>query len=58
VGGASDVLAPPGGIRELYDAAISVKDLWMVPWAGHADFFSYAEAEYKQRIGDFLRKHL
>jgi len=58
IGGTSDDLAPPKGIHELYDAARSEKELWMVPWAGHADFFSYAEAEYKQRVGDFLGRHL
>jgi fermentation-respiration switch protein FrsA (DUF1100 family) len=58
IGGTVDTLAPPADIRKLYDAASCDKTLWMVPWAGHSDFFSYAEAEYEQRIGDFLRKHL
>lgn len=58
IGGTSDVLAPPRGIHELYDADASEKNLWMIDWAGHTDFFAYAEADYKQRIGDFLRKHL
>jgi pimeloyl-ACP methyl ester carboxylesterase len=58
IGGTSDDLAPPAGTHQLYDAATCEKKLWMVPWAGHADFFSYAEAEYQQRIGDFLRSHL
>jgi pimeloyl-ACP methyl ester carboxylesterase len=58
IGGTSDDLAPSKGIHDLYDAAQGEKELWMVPWAGHADFFSYAEAEYKRRIGDFLGRHL
>ena len=58
IGGTSDTLAPPSDIQKLYDAASVKKTLWMVPWARHTDFFSYAEAEYKQRIGDFLRKEL
>jgi fermentation-respiration switch protein FrsA (DUF1100 family) len=58
IGGTSDVVAPPMGIRKLYDAASGQKSLWMVPYAGHGDFFSYAPAGYKQRIGDFLRKYL
>jgi fermentation-respiration switch protein FrsA (DUF1100 family) len=58
IGGASDDLAPPAGTHQLYDAATCEKSLWMVPWAGHADFFSYAPDQYKQRIGDFLRSHL
>lgn len=58
IGGTADDLAPPTGIHELYEADRGEKELWMVPWAGHADFFSYAEAEYQQRIGDFLVKYL
>ena len=58
IGGTSDDLAPPASTHQLYDAATCEKKLWMVPWAGHADFFSYAQGEYQQRIGDFLRSHL
>jgi fermentation-respiration switch protein FrsA (DUF1100 family) len=58
IGGTSDILAPPAGIHELYDAAACEKQLWMIPWANHNDFFSYAETEYERRIGDFLRQHL
>lgn len=58
IGGTSDDLAPPTGTHQLYDAAVCEKNLWMVLWAGHADFFSYAEEEYKQRVGNFLRSHL
>jgi pimeloyl-ACP methyl ester carboxylesterase len=58
IGGTSDDLAPPTGTHQLFDAATCEKSLWMVPWAGHADFFSYAEDEYKQRVGNFLRSHL
>jgi fermentation-respiration switch protein FrsA (DUF1100 family) len=58
IGGASDVLAPPAGVRALYEAAPCEKNLWMVPGAGHIDFFSYANKDYEQRIGDFLEKHL
>ena len=58
IGGTSDVLAPPAGIQKLYAAASGEKYLWMVPGAGHGDFFYYAEDQYKQRVGDFLRSHL
>ncbi len=58
VGGTSDVIAPVSGIRELYAAVVCEKTLWLIQWAGHGDFFSYAEDQYKQRIGDFLRKYL
>jgi fermentation-respiration switch protein FrsA (DUF1100 family) len=58
IGGGSDTLAPPAGTHQLFEAARGEKYLWMVGWAGHADFFSYAEDQYKQRIGEFLRNHL
>jgi pimeloyl-ACP methyl ester carboxylesterase len=58
IGGTSDVLAPPSGVRQLYAAAPVERNLWLLPNAGHGDFFYYAEAEYKQRVGDFLRKYL
>jgi fermentation-respiration switch protein FrsA (DUF1100 family) len=58
VGGQVDVLAPPGGMRALYAAASCAKRLWLVPNAGHGDFLLYAEANYKQRIGDFLNQNL
>jgi uncharacterized protein len=58
VGGTADVLAPVAGIQKLYDAATCEKSLWLVKWAGHGDFFSYTEDEYKERIGEFLKKHL
>ncbi len=58
VGGTSDTLASASGIRKLYAAATCEKTLWLIEWAGHTDFFSYADTEYKKRIGDFLRSHL
>lgn len=58
IGGASDTMAPPEGVRQLYAAALSEKYLWMIEHAGHGDFFSCAEDQYKQRVGDFLRSHL
>ena len=58
IGGTADVLAPPAGTRKLYAAAPAEKSLWMITGAGHGDFFSCAEDEYKKRVGDFLRSHL
>jgi pimeloyl-ACP methyl ester carboxylesterase len=58
IGGTADTLAPVAGLRKLLAAATGEKTLWLIEWAGHADFFSYAEDQYKQRIGDFLRSHL
>lgn len=58
IGGATDDMAPPAGTQQLYDAATCEKNLWMVAGAGHTDFLAYAPDQYKQRIGDFLSKHL
>ncbi len=58
IGGTIDNIAPPEGIRRLYDAASCEKNLWLIEQAGHGDYFSFAGDRYKQRIGDFLKKHL
>jgi fermentation-respiration switch protein FrsA (DUF1100 family) len=58
IGGTSDILAPVVGIQELYVADSGKKTSWLIEHAGHADFFSYAEDQYKQRVGDFLGKYL
>jgi pimeloyl-ACP methyl ester carboxylesterase len=58
IGGTSDVLAPSSGIQKLYAAASTEKSIWLIEWAGHSDFFSYAEDQYKERIGNFLTKYL
>jgi len=58
IGGTSDKMAPPAGTHQLFEAATSEKNLWMIEGARHADLLSYTEAEYKKRVGDFLKKHL
>jgi len=58
IGGTADHLAPAAGLRELFAAAPGEESLWMLESAGHCDVFSRAEDQYKQRIGDFLRRHL
>jgi len=57
IGGTSDSMAPPADIHRLYDAAVCDKSLWMIDWAAHADFFSYAENQYVERVGTFLKSH-
>jgi pimeloyl-ACP methyl ester carboxylesterase len=58
IGGMIDRIAPPDGVRQLYDAATCEKNLWLIEQAGHGDYFSFAGDQYKQRVGDFLKKHL
>ncbi len=58
IGGTADILAPVVDLQKLYIADSSEKTSWLIEHAGHADFFSYAENQYKQQVGDFLGKHL
>ena len=57
IGGMADVLAPAAGIQKLYAAAPGEKTLWLIPGAGHIDYFLFAGDQYKQRVRDFLRSH-
>jgi len=52
--GDQDDLVPTRMANVLYEAATSVKDLWIVPGAGHTDAYTIAEEEYKERLLKFF----
>ncbi|MEE8537470.1 MAG: alpha/beta fold hydrolase [Acidobacteriota bacterium] len=58
IGGTHDRRTPPEQTRQLFAAAPSPKDLWIVPGASHADFHRFAEPEYEAQILNFLNTHL
>jgi alpha-beta hydrolase superfamily lysophospholipase len=58
IGGGADTLAPAAGVRQLYDAALCEKYLWVIDGAGHENYFSRVQDQYQQRVGDFLKSHL
>lgn len=58
VGGALDPLVPAFVAQQLFSAAGSPKELWMVPRAHHADFAQIAGPEYRNRIAGFFDRTL
>jgi dipeptidyl aminopeptidase/acylaminoacyl peptidase len=58
VGGALDPLVPAFMAQQLYSAAGSPKELWLVPGAHHADFAQIAGPEYRSRLAGFFDRAL
>ena len=54
LGGELDPHTPPRETRELFDAATSDKQLWIVDGAGHVDLYGSAQQEYEDRVLTFL----
>jgi uncharacterized protein len=52
--GDQDELVPTEMANEIYNAASSEKDLWIVKGAGHTEAYTVAEEEYKNRLQVFL----
>jgi dipeptidyl aminopeptidase/acylaminoacyl peptidase len=58
VGGDLDPLVPAFMARQLFSAAGSPKELWLVPRAHHADFAQLAGPEYRNRLAGFFHRAL
>jgi dipeptidyl aminopeptidase/acylaminoacyl peptidase len=58
VGGDLDPLVPAFMARQLYSAAGSPKELWLVPRAHHADFAQIAGPEYRNRLAGYFDRTL
>jgi uncharacterized protein len=58
VGGDLDPLVPAFMARQLFSAAGSPKELWLVPRAHHADFAQIAGPEYRNRLTGFFERAL
>ena len=58
VAGDLDPLVPAFMARQLYSAAGSPKELWLVPRAHHADFAQIAGPEYRNRLAGFFDRAL
>jgi alpha-beta hydrolase superfamily lysophospholipase len=58
VGGDLDPLVPAFMARQLFSAAGSPKELWLVPRAHHADFAQIAGPEYRNRLTGFFERVL
>jgi dipeptidyl aminopeptidase/acylaminoacyl peptidase len=58
VGGVLDPLVPAFMAQQLFAAAGSPKELWLVPRAHHADFAQIAGPEYRKRVIGFFDRAL
>jgi len=58
VGGDLDPLVPAFMARQLFSAAGSPKELWLVPRAHHADFAQIVGPEYRKRLTGFFERAL
>ncbi|MGM0829494.1 MAG: alpha/beta hydrolase [Bacillota bacterium] len=54
--GDQDELVPTEMANRLYEATNSMKELWIVPGAGHTEGFTMEEEEYKKRVKGFIEK--
>ncbi|WP_083584434.1 alpha/beta fold hydrolase [Bacillus weihaiensis] len=54
--GDQDELVPTSMGNELYEAATSEKELWIVPGADHTEAYTVAEEEYQQRLLTYFEK--
>ncbi|MBM7604892.1 fermentation-respiration switch protein FrsA (DUF1100 family) [Metabacillus crassostreae] len=53
--GDQDDLVPTAMANELYAAAKSEKDLWIVPGAGHTEAYTVDEMKYQQKLKSFFK---
>ena len=58
VGGVLDPLVPAFMAQQLYSAAGSPKELWLVPRAHHSDFAQIAGPEYRNRLAGYFDRTL
>jgi pimeloyl-ACP methyl ester carboxylesterase len=58
VNGTEDSYTSIEDARALLAAASDPKELWAVQGAGHVNLYAFAKAQYEQRVGDFLGRHL
>lgn len=56
--GDKDDLVPTEMAQRIFDKAISKKELWIVPGAGHTEAYTIAEEEYQKRLMAFLNNVL
>ncbi|WRP07805.1 alpha/beta hydrolase [Rossellomorea aquimaris] len=54
--GDQDELVPTEMANRLYEATNSMKELWIVPGAGHTEGFTIEEEEYKKRVKGFIEE--
>lgn len=58
IGGVEDRHTPIADTRALYAAAAEPKELWEISGAAHTDFERHVPGLYRDRVLDFLTRHL
>ena len=58
INGADDPLVPPTEAQQIFAAATGLKELWIVPKAGHAAALAVDPEQYARRVSAFLAQHL
>ena len=58
IAGSEDGSVPPRMARQLYDAALDPRELWLVAGAGHGDAIERQPDEYERRLVGFFDRHL
>ena len=56
--GVEDDFVPTVMGRQIYDACVSEKRLWLVDGAAHARSYYVAREEYEEKMLDFMEEHL
>jgi hypothetical protein len=55
--GQADASVPATMSRQLYEATLAPKELWLVPDADHNDVIEQAGDDFQRRIGQFLHRY-
>lgn len=58
VAGAEDRHTTVEESRQMFDAALEAKEIWVVKDAPHVDLHKFARIEYERRVLEFFGKHL
>jgi dipeptidyl aminopeptidase/acylaminoacyl peptidase len=58
IGGTLDSTVPPYMAEQLFKAAGTGKELWMMEGAGHGDYLKVAPQEFPLKLADFYRRAL
>jgi fermentation-respiration switch protein FrsA (DUF1100 family) len=58
IGGGADQHTTVADTHQLYEAARTPKELWLLPNAAHRDFFRHAGEVYRRRVLDWFERSL
>jgi len=56
--GSADTHTTPAEAKQMFDAAQTPAEFWLVEGAAHEDLFDAAPAEYRKRVLAFFERHM